>query len=109
MKTCRLNQDVPDIPIPRKRPFPWRSCWKIFFFGAGVTTAILFTQMERGRTAEYAAMEKERDAAKKSAADSKAQLELTLKNGDCGILLFNIDPDIGPSQLRLMQTPARRS
>ena len=104
MPTCVVvGQQEPSKP---KRRFPWHACWKIFFFGAGVATASWFIHAERCRTAKYAAMEKERDAALKSAADSKTQLELTLDGGDCGTLLWSLDPDLGPSQLRLIQTPA---
>ena len=104
MKTCSIGQPAKT----KKSEFPWRRSWQLFFFGMGVTTAIWFIQFERGRTAEYESM-KARDAASFTRAKvAEDQLALTLKSGDCGILLWNIDPDLGPSQLRLLQVAKRK-
>ena len=100
MKTCIVGQPTET----EKQPFPWRRSWQIFFFGMGVTTAIWFIQFERGRTAEYEAM-KARDAASTKRA---IEADARVKGGDCGILLWTIDPDLGPSQIRLQQTIKRK-
>ena len=102
MKTCIIDQ----LQAKPKSDRKW--LWRSFAFGAGITFAVFVIQFERGRQDEYATM-KARDAASTKRAESaEAQLALTMKHGDCGTLLFNIDPDLGPSQLRLLQVTPRR-